>query len=430
MTRVQIEQQLAALRDTERGVLTKLAAGEITPELTQQAATIKAEVSDLDSKLAVILDAETRLKAFKPTAPSGSEGGSVRVHDNAEDKPFSGLGEILQSVRGAYVTNFTAVDPRLRKLASGANEGISSEGGIFVGSDISSELFRAIYDTSAVASRCRQIPITTTSNGFKAKTIEETSRATGSRLGGVRAYWLGEGDTLTDSKPKFGKYELDLQKLGALMYVTEEQMEDGPQLAALSNSFMAEEMSFVLDDAIINGNGVGKPLGILNAGCLVSQAAEGSQTVDTVNLANVTKMWSRVPARSKTRGAWFINSSVFPQIQVMASAATSAAEMVYMPPGGVSQAPFGTLFGRPIVEIEQASALGDVGDIFFADFDQYGLITKGGIRADQSMHVKFLTDEMAFRWIMRVNGAPFQKSAITPFKGTDTKSPFVALAAR
>ena len=429
MTRVQIEQQLAALRTEEHGILTTLAGGSVTPELTEKSNTIKATISDLDNKLAVMADAEARLKAFKPEIPNAGSGGA-RVHDNSEDKPFNGLGEIMQSVRNAYVSNFTGVDPRLRKLSSGANEGISSEGGIFVGSDVSQELFRQVYESSVVAGKCRKIPISGGANGFKGKVLEETSRATGSRLGGVRAYWLGEGDTLTDSKPKFGKWELDLVKLGALMYVTDEQLEDGPQLATLSNEFMTEEMAFLLDDAIINGDGVNKPLGIINGGSFVSQAAEGSQTAATVNLANVTKMLSRVATRSLAKGEFFINSEVFPQLQQMGSTVTSSSQLVYMPPGGVSAAPYGTLFGRPITPIEQAAALGTVGDIFFADFSQYALITKGGIKADQSMHLKFLTDEMAFRWIMRVNGQPIQKSAITPYKGSATKSPFVGLAAR
>jgi hypothetical protein len=49
------------------------------------------------------------------------------------------------------------------------------------------------------------------------------------------------------------------------------------------------------------------------------------------------------------------------------------------------------------------------------------------------MHVNFLTDEMAYRFTMRVNGQPLWKKAVTPFKDASTTqpvSPFVALAVR
>jgi len=76
------------------------------------------------------------------------------------------------------------------------------------------------------------------------------------------------------------------------------------------------------------------------------------------------------------------------------------------------------------------AAIGDVGDILFADFGEYLLVRKGGLNGQQSMHVKFIYNEMTFRWTYRVNGQPSWPSAVTQYKGTPTKSPFVALAAR
>jgi hypothetical protein len=44
--------------------------------------------------------------------------------------------------------------------------------------------------------------------------------------------------------------------------------------------------------------------------------------------------------------------------------------------------------------------------------------------------VAFLTDEEVFRWILRFDGQPIRNSALTPYKGTNTTSPFVTLATR
>ena len=100
---------------------------------------------------------------------------------------------------------------------------------------------------------------------------------------------------------------------------------------------------------------------------------------------------------------------------------------VYGPP--TAEAPFGTLMGRPIEPIEQASTLGDRGDIILADMDEY-VVWEQAINFARSMHVQFLTNETAFRFSYRVNGQPGWSKTITPANGTDTQSPFVTLAAR
>ncbi len=72
----------------------------------------------------------------------------------------------------------------------------------------------------------------------------------------------------------------------------------------------------------------------------------------------------------------------------------------------------------------------DTGDIILADLTQYLLIEKGGVHAATIIHVQFLTDETAFRFVLRANGEPLPNSSVTPYKGSNTISPFVTLAAR
>jgi HK97 family phage major capsid protein len=103
---------------------------------------------------------------------------------------------------------------------------------------------------------------------------------------------------------------------------------------------------------------------------------------------------------------------------------------VYMPAGGISNAPYGTLFGRPVLAIEQAATIGDLGDILLADMNGYVLAEKGGIASDMSIHVRFEYDESVFRFVLRVDGQPVRASALTPYKGSANLSHFVGLAAR
>ena len=101
-----------------------------------------------------------------------------------------------------------------------------------------------------------------------------------------------------------------------------------------------------------------------------------------------------------------------------------------MPPGGLSGAPYGTLYGRPVIETEFNETLGTVGDIVLADWSQYKLADKGAVQTASSMHVQFVTDQMAFRFIARYDGQSTWQAALTPYKGTNTVSPFIALATR
>ena len=103
---------------------------------------------------------------------------------------------------------------------------------------------------------------------------------------------------------------------------------------------------------------------------------------------------------------------------------------VYLPPGGLSGSPYGTLLGRPVMPIEFCETLGTEGDIVLADPSQYVMIDKGDIQYATSIHVAFLTDEQAFRFIYRVDGQPVDNKPITPFKGNANQSTFVTLATR
>jgi HK97 family phage major capsid protein len=130
---------------------------------------------------------------------------------------------------------------------------------------------------------------------------------------------------------------------------------------------------------------------------------------------------------------WLINQAVEPQLHQMSIAVGTGGALVYMPPGGLSQAPYGTLLGRPVIPVEQCQALGDKGDIILGDFSKgYIIAEKGGIASDMSIHVRFIYDESVFRFVLRLDGQPMLASAITPYKGgaSNTLSHFVTLDER
>jgi HK97 family phage major capsid protein len=344
------------------------------------------------------------------------------------DKHFRSFGELLSAVARHYSGG--ATDQRLVRAPIGAGESDASAGGFLVQTDFASAVWTRAYDMGDILGRVFKLPISSGSNGIKIPAVDESSRATGSRWGGVQSYWVGEGDGANNTKPKFRLLELDLKKLMSVMYVSDELLQDQVALETIASQAFSEEIMFMTEDGIFEGDGVGKPMGIMKAPCLVTVPKDNGQASATLTLNNILNMWSRMWIRSRKNAAWFINQDVEPQLYQLAQTVGTGGLPMFLPAGGLSAAPYATLFGRPVIPIEYASTLGAPGDIALADFSQYVLADKRGMQAATSMHVRFLTDEMTFRFTYRVDGEPLWNVPLTPFKGSNTKSPFIVLAQR
>jgi HK97 family phage major capsid protein len=345
--------------------------------------------------------------------------------------PFTSLGDQLRAVALAASPG-GRVDERLYEVqnAAGANEGVGSEGGFLVQTDHSTALLDRVIAEGVLAQRCNRIPLSSGANGITLPQVDESSRANGSRWGGVQSFWTAEAAEITSSKPKFKTVNLELRKLAGLCFVTEELLEDGQALEKVVSQGFSDEINFRLDDAIFRGDGAGKPLGILNSDALVSVDKESGQASDSVVYENLVAMWARMPARNRGNAVWLTNQEIEPQLYSMSLAVGTGGSAIFLPGGQASSEPYSTFFGRPIIPIEQASALGDKGDIVLADLGQYLLAEKGGLKIASSIHVRFIYDERAFRFTLRVDGCPAWSAPLTPYKGASTLSPFVTLQAR
>ena len=335
---------------------------EYTPEEIDKANKLADEIDGFEVSLESVLAEERtneRLGSLnasqrKPVKPEVKKG-------RDEERKFRSFGDFLQAV---YVAGSGGgqIDNRLTRAASGLGEGIPSDGGFLVQTDFAAELIKRVYETGQVVSRARRIPISGTANGIKLNAVAETSRAAGSRWGGIRGYWLSEAGTKTATAPKFRQMELTLKKLIGLCYATDELLQDASALESVIMQGFSEEFGFLLDEALINGTGAGQPLGILTSPALVSVTRSVTLRVFSEDVIN---MWARCWAKSRVNAVWFINQAVEPELHRMnlggvATALGTGMNLTYMPPGGLSVSPYGTLFGRPVIPIEQCSQLGTV----------------------------------------------------------------------
>lgn len=369
-----------------------------------------------------------------PAAPDAAQGRFESGRDLAALKPWGSdtgfpFGEFLQAVYRARTGRGT--DPRLMAAypGQGMNETVPADGGFLVGTDMAVRIDDRVRG-GEILSRVDRIPLSANANSLKLTVLDETSRATGSRYGGVQAYWVEEGGTKTASKPALAQIKLELHKLAALGYATDELLQDAPAMERLMTTAFANEIRFMTEDSLINGTGAGMPLGILNSSALVTVAKETGQDAATVVWENVIAMYAAMYPPSVTSAVWHVNAEVIPLLQTMNMAVGTGGVPVFLPANGATGAPFSSLFGRPIIPIEYSAAKGTVGDILFVDWSEYALIDKGGIQTASSIHVAFVTDETAFRAVYRVDGAPKWRTSLTPYKGALATSPFVALATR
>lgn len=397
-------------------------------EITNKLDEIKVLKAKIEAQKEIdAMDQERKKQAKTPV----NEPIYAQPRDPNEKKWKGGMGEFLQAVARASSPGGT-MDNRLsyQNSATGLNESIASEGGFLLENDFIQGLFDSMMSQSQVANRIRMIPIGAKTNRLRALGIDETSRANGSRWGGVQAYWVAEAETATQSKPKFREIDMALQKLLALCYVTDDLLQDTTALEAIVKQAYADEMSFKIDDSIINGSGVGMPLGILNSDALVTVPKEKEQSAGTIKYENILKMWSSMPARLRKNAVWYINQEIEPQLYTMALNIGTGGAPVFLPSGGAATSQYSTLLNRPIIPIEQCSELGKKGDIILADPTQYIGIDKKAPSADVSIHVRFLYDEQVFRFIYKFNGAPYRNKPIKPYKGANLLSPFVTLGDR
>jgi HK97 family phage major capsid protein len=351
-----------------------------------------------------------------------------QVRERAEDQPFS-AGEFFRSVitagRGGDV------DVRLRAQRA-QNTNLGEDGGFAVPQPVVQMLLEATMTGGEILSRVSTRPVTA-GNSYTETLVKEEARTNGSRNGGVRGYWLAEDGTYQESQAATRQVDLKLQKLGAMVRITDEQAEDGPALTSFLQEQVPEELRFVAESAIWEGTGAGQPLGAFTSGAVVTVAIEGSQTI--ANTAgeiwrNAAKMYARMPTRMLAGAAWFINQQLWSKILTATAGTSGGSHPMFTAPGQLAAFPNGAIYGRPIVPVEYASAEGTVGDFVFANFADYLLITKGGIRQASSMHVDFVRDRQILKFTWRVNGAPRTRVPLTPFKGADTLSPYIVLAAR
>ncbi|MDX3971154.1 MAG: phage major capsid protein [Bradyrhizobium sp.] len=423
-------------------------AGEdLTDEETAEIEESAGELEKLTKKIKALklLAPQGQGRRSAPEARTEPGGGGPRrtvpaePRQDAQRMGFRSFGDFAQTVQNHYRGNVTDSVIRLRNAATTfGNEGVGADGGFLIPPSFSSAIWTKVNGIESLLSRCT--PLLTDGNSLTIPKDEVTPWDT---TKGVQVYWEGEGQQTPQSKGLFEMGQLRLSKLSGLVPISEEMLQDASGLESWLMAKAPQKMTSKINTAIIAGTGAGQPLGIIPGysavGASVIQVSkETSQPADTVWFANINKMWGRMYAGWRSNAIWLVNQDVEPQLEGMAfvgnglTPTAASSTPVYLPPGGLNDAPYARLKGRPVVPIEACAALGDLGDIILVDLSQYWALTKAGgaIQTDTSIHLFFDQALTAFRFIFRVNGQPAWSAPIARQNGSNTLSWAVTLEAR
>jgi HK97 family phage major capsid protein len=349
-----------------------------------------------------------------------------------EQATYKSLGQFLFDVRG-IATGQSKSHERMqtyikeiegKAFPSGLNETVLADGGALVPPQWAHELLMRVYDNDLLA-RVRMFQ-QLSSNILRIPAINEVSRVDGSRFGGINSFWRQEATSVTATKPSFKTVDLKVESLFVYARATNELLEDMPALETYLGEVVAEEFKFKIGDAIVNGDGVGKPQGLMKSGSALQIAKDGGQAANTISVNNLLNMWAQLWIGCKKNAVWLVHNTTWPQLMQL----VVGQFPIFLPANSIAGIPFPTILGRPVIETEFNQQLSTAGDVILCDLGSYLMANKGDMRTFTSMHIYFDTGEQAFRFEMRLDGRSWWQTTLTPKYGNKNLSNILYIQSR
>ena len=222
-------------RRNEKGVLSAEDDATYT-RMEQEIADLGREIARMERQEAI--DAELAKPVNTPITGKPMNGG--------EEKPKTGRASAAYkaAVLDALRSNF-------RKISNVLSEGVDSHGGYLVPEEYDSRLIDVLNEECIM----RRLGTSITTSGEHKINIAGTKPA---------AAWIEEGEALTFGDATFDQTIMDAHKLHIAIKVTEELLYDNAfNLESYIITQFGKALANAEEEAFINGDGAGKPLGLL-----------------------------------------------------------------------------------------------------------------------------------------------------------------------
>jgi HK97 family phage major capsid protein len=127
------------------------------------------------------------------------------------------------------------------------------------------------------------------------------------------AYWVGEGNPITESQPGTGNLDLQAKKLGVLVTLNNELLRfASPSAEGLIRYDMARAAALKADQAMLEGTGGLQIKGLTTyAGIVSHSASSAGANGDMVQPQDVAAMEAKLPDAVDTPSAWLMRKAMY-----------------------------------------------------------------------------------------------------------------------
>ena len=332
------------------------------------------------------------------------------------DGGFNSLDDYILAVKNMNISP----DVRLRDMS----EGVGSEGGFLLPAELEKKVLDANLEDEIVRPRAQVYGLRKgRGNSLTIPATADTDHSS-FEVAGIVSYWGEEAGTKTETQPKLRQISMKVNELYAYSETSDILLEDSfIPISDLVGKLFYQNLKWRFDHAFINGTGGGQPKGILQSNACGTQTAESGQTASTICYENLCGMLGKLMPGSFKNSVWLAEISTIPELLKLSLKVGTAG--VYFPVLTGAEGKFNMLY-RPVIFTEHLPALGSAGCLLLADFSQYLIVLKEGLRLETSRDFKFRQNQTVFRMVARLDGQTASNSSLTLKSGTIV-FPFVKL---
>lgn len=341
--------------------------------------------------------------------------------------PEKTFGKFLLAVRRGDTKTLEEMGSKFNEWGAETKAALTGQegglGGYTIPDQFHNEVMKVVVENSIVRKRASKIPMAHRTVEVPILDVFNTPSAGDTAfLGGVVARWTEEAASRTETEPAFKQMKMEAHELSGYSKVSNTLLADSAVgLESMLKMLFGKAIAWTEDYAFLRGDGVGKPLGILNSNALLSVSRSAASAFA---LGDAAKMFSRLlPSHNQSTTAWIMHPYLVEKLITM----EDSNNVVYI--DSARDKVQRMLLGYPVETTEKLPALNTVGDVMLVDFQYYLIGERQQIEIAFSEHVAFLNNQGVWRFVSRCDGQPWMRDTITLADGTSTVSPFIALAA-
>jgi len=212
-----------------------------------------------------------------------------------------------------------------------------------------------------------------------------------------QAYWTAEEGNYTESDDAFGQKLLSAHKLTVLMKISEELLQDSAfDLEAYTAREFARRAGVKEEDALVAGDGVGKPRGVI----LDAQIGVTAASATAIAADELIDLFHSLKRPYRARASWLMNDSTVKAIRKLKD---TDGQYIWQP--GLQSGEPDRLLGRPVAVSAAMPLIGaNNKPIAFGDFSYYWIADRQGRVFQRLNELYATTGHVGFRAYQRVDG--------------------------